>query len=98
MVSESALETHLRPAVRCIPSVDAVLQARAANALDLVGTDGRPEWVAASLQSVLRQWYPYVRVVPIEALASEHGELAWYVYRDGHHHITHDTVADRKPR
>jgi hypothetical protein len=83
-VSQTTFEAHLRPTVRCVPSADKVLHARAANALDLVRTAGSCERVAVRLESVLVAWYPHVKVVPIEPIATDHGEQAWYVYRDGH--------------
>jgi hypothetical protein len=82
-VAQTTSEAHLRPAVRCIPSADKVLLARAANALDLVGAGATPDGVAVRLESILMAWYPRIKVMPIEPLATDHGEQAWYVYRDG---------------
>ena len=80
-MSRTPPEVRLRPAVRCIPSVDKVLHARASNALELVGTAGSPDTVAVRLERMLLPWYPRVEVVPIEPLAADHGEQVWYVYR-----------------
>jgi hypothetical protein len=82
-MSDSTLEAYLRPQVRCIPTVDRELSARAMEALERVGTVGLPDTVAVRLESALFPWYPDVKVVPIEPLATDHGEQAWYVYRDG---------------
>ena len=77
-------EVRLRPAVRCIPSADRVLHARASNALELVGVAESADTVAVRLERILLPWYPHVQVVPIDPLAADHGEQVWHVYRDGH--------------
>ena len=72
-----------RAMVRCIPSDDRALAEAAKSALARAPVERDDLDVAAHLQGVLGNVYPRVEVVPMDPLASEWGERAWYVYRDG---------------
>lgn len=72
-----------RPIVRCIPSDDRALAEAAKDALASAPAEGDDLDVAAHLQVALGTAYPRVKVVPMDPLASEWGQRAWYVYREG---------------